>query len=82
MPTPSTSHQSQFKRSCARGKAAACRTKRVRGANAATTPDRVYDADELEFLTAIRKYQEATGVRFPTWTEALTLLKGLGYRKP
>lgn len=41
-----------------------------------------YDDDELEFLAAIRAYQERTGRKFPAWSEVLAVLKGLGYRKP
>jgi hypothetical protein len=41
----------------------------------------VHDDDEAEFLRAMAAYQERTGRKFPTWSEALAVLKGLGYRK-
>lgn len=36
---------------------------------------------EQEFREAIRTYQEASGRMFPTWSEVLEVLQGLGYRK-
>lgn len=47
-----------------------------------TTSDPDYEDDELEFIGAIRRYQERTGRKFPTWSEALRIAKGLGYAKP
>lgn len=44
--------------------------------------DRCYEEDEEEFLRAMAAYQARTGRRFPTWTEALSVLKGLGYARP
>jgi hypothetical protein len=38
-----------------------------------------YDADEFEFLKAMELYKRFRP--FPTWTEVLRVLKGLGYRK-
>ncbi len=38
-----------------------------------------YAADEIEFLRAIERFKR--GRPFPTWTEVLKVLKGLGYRK-
>jgi hypothetical protein len=43
--------------------------------------DRIYEADELEFMLAVRRYQEAALVKFPTLCELLAILKQLGYRK-
>ena len=44
--------------------------------------DRVYTDDEWEFIRAMQRYKERTGRRFPTWSEALKVLKEeLGYRK-
>jgi len=40
-----------------------------------------YDADELEFLKAIDSYKTRTGRKFPTWSEALAILRSLGYVK-
>jgi hypothetical protein len=37
--------------------------------------------DETEFLRAMAAYQKRFGRRFPTWLEALHVLRCLGYRK-
>lgn len=37
--------------------------------------------EELAFLKAIAAYQKRWNRRFPTWREALHVLKCLGYRK-
>lgn len=46
----------------------------------------VRQADEasrevLEFLQAVDKYKRKTNKSFPTWSEILTILKSLGYKK-
>lgn len=41
-----------------------------------------YTDEEREFLHAMDDYITRTGRRFPAWTEALGVLKSLGYRKP
>ena len=46
-----------------------------------TTCDREYRAAELEFLVAIQAYKHSSGRMFPTWSEVLEVLEGLGYRK-
>lgn len=38
-----------------------------------------YDPDELEFLKAMELFKRVHP--FPTWSEVLKVLKGLGYRK-
>ncbi|GAC1306775.1 MAG: hypothetical protein NVSMB14_12690 [Isosphaeraceae bacterium] len=37
--------------------------------------------DEQEFMEAMRKYREDSGRMFPTWSEVLEVLRGLGYEK-
>ncbi len=37
--------------------------------------------DEWEFAQAMRVYSDATHHRFPTYSECLHVLRGLGYRK-
>lgn len=37
--------------------------------------------DELEFIRAIADYKERYSKPFPTWSEILHILRGLGYRK-
>jgi hypothetical protein len=47
-----------------------------------TTCERDYTADEIEFMNAMETYKLQSGRMFPTWSEALEVLKHLGYRKP
>ncbi len=44
--------------------------------------DREYTSDECEFMNAMAAYQLRTSRRFPTWSEALFVMKSLGYVKP
>jgi hypothetical protein len=46
-----------------------------------TTCERDYSAAELEFMRAIQAYKQASGRMFPTWSEVLEVLQGLGYQK-
>lgn len=48
----------------------------------ATYPGSEYDADELEFLLAVRAWQKRTGRKFPTFVDVLHIARELGYRKP
>ena len=45
------------------------------------TCERDYDADELEFMNALSEYKRTSGRMFPTCSEILEVLKGLGYEK-
>lgn len=45
---------------------------------AATRPDEMPE-DVLEFITAIDEYKRRNGKPFPSWSEVLEILKGLGY---
>ena len=47
-----------------------------------TTCERDYSADELEFMGAMQRYKAGTGRMFPTLSETLEVLRGLGYEKP
>jgi hypothetical protein len=47
-----------------------------------TTCERDYSAAELEFMWAMHEYKGRTGRQFPTWSEVLEVLAGLGYSKP
>jgi hypothetical protein len=47
-----------------------------------TTCERDYSAAELEFIAAIQGYKHDSGRMFPTWSEVLEVLRGLGYEKP
>jgi hypothetical protein len=47
-----------------------------------TTCDRDYSEAELEFMQAMQKYKRNSGRMFPTWSQVLEVLRGLGYRKP
>lgn len=46
-----------------------------------TTCDPDYTPEQLEFMLAMQRYREENNRPFPTWSEALGVLKGLGYRK-
>ena len=46
-----------------------------------TTCERDYTAAELEFMQAIQAYKQSSGRMFPTWSEILEVLHGLGYKK-
>lgn len=37
--------------------------------------------EELEFIKAINEYKHRYNKPFPTWSEILHILKGMGYRK-
>ena len=47
-----------------------------------TTCERDYRPDEIEFLRAMQDYKARSGRMFPTWSEVLEVLQGLGYAKP
>ncbi len=46
-----------------------------------TTCDRDYSLAEIEFMQAMQDYKLKSGRMFPTWSEALEVLRDLGYRK-
>jgi hypothetical protein len=46
-----------------------------------TTCERDYSAAEMEFMQAIQTYKQSSGRMFPTWSEVLEVLHGLGYQK-
>lgn len=46
-----------------------------------TTCEREYTADEIEFMQALDAYKRASGRMFPTCSEILEVVAGLGYRK-
>lgn len=45
------------------------------------TADRDFSDDELQFLHGMEEFKQYTGKRFPTWTDALYVLKKLGWSK-
>ena len=45
------------------------------------TCERDYSSPELEFMQAMQEYKRTSGRMFPTWSEVLEVLKGLGYAK-
>ncbi len=51
-------------------------------AHACTSEDeKLYNADELEFLVAIDRYKRHRRRPYPDWAEVLGVLKKLGWRK-
>ncbi len=47
-----------------------------------TTCERNYSTEEIEFMTALEGYKRTSGRMFPTCSEILEVLRGLGYEKP
>jgi hypothetical protein len=47
-----------------------------------TTCEREYSVAEMEFMQAMQEYKKQSGRMFPTWSEVLEVLQGLGYEKP
>jgi DNA polymerase II large subunit len=46
-----------------------------------TTCERDYTGDELEFMGALDEYKRTSGRMFPTCSEVLEVIRGLGYEK-
>lgn len=46
-----------------------------------TTCERDYTDDEVEFMHALDRYKRTSGRMFPTCSEILEVLRGLGYEK-
>jgi hypothetical protein len=46
-----------------------------------TTCERDYSAEEIEFMAALDSYKRTSGRMFPTCSEVLEVLLGLGYEK-
>lgn len=55
------------------------RDRRACQERAKSEPD--YTSEEVAFSTAMDRYKRTTGRKFPTWSEALSVLKSLGYAK-
>lgn len=54
--------------------------KSLRGVNPATC-EREYSTDEVEFMQAMDRYKRDNDRPYPTWSEVLSVLLSLGYRK-
>jgi hypothetical protein len=46
-----------------------------------TTCERDYSSEEVEFMAAVDAYKHSSGRMFPTCSEVLEVLRGLGYQK-
>jgi hypothetical protein len=46
-----------------------------------TTCERDYSNDEVEFMQAFEAYKRKSGRMFPTCSEVLEVIRGLGYQK-
>jgi len=46
-----------------------------------TTCERDYSSEEIEFMSALDDYKRTSGRMFPTCSEILEVIKGLGYQK-
>jgi hypothetical protein len=51
------------------------------GSDPTTTQDPEYASDEVEFMMAMDRFKLTRRRKFPTWAEALGVLKSLGYTK-
>jgi hypothetical protein len=47
-----------------------------------TTCDKVYKADEIEFMNAMQEYKKSSGQMLPTWSEVQEVARAMGYEKP
>jgi RNA polymerase sigma factor (sigma-70 family) len=47
-----------------------------------TTLEKDYTEAEKEFMAAMKEYKNRSGRMFPTWSEVLEVLRGLGYERP
>jgi len=47
-----------------------------------TTCEREYSVEEVEFMNALDEYKRTSGRMFPTCSEILEVVRGLGYAKP
>lgn len=47
-----------------------------------TTCERDYSDEEIEFMRAMDEYKRKSGRMFPTWSEVLEVVRGLGYVRP
>ena len=45
------------------------------------TSDLQYSPAQLEFMLAMQEYKQDSGRQYPTWSEVLSVLQGLGYHK-
>src|SRR4051794_11138046 len=62
----------------------AARARQVSGRRRFVDPatcERDYSPDELEFMRAMHEYKQRSGRMFPSWSEVLEVLQGLGYEK-
>ena len=46
-----------------------------------TTCERDYTLQEVEFMKAMDEYKRKSGRMFPTWSEVLEVVRGLGYEQ-
>jgi hypothetical protein len=46
-----------------------------------TTCERDYTSDEIEFMRAMDEYKRKSGRQFPTWSEVLEVVRGMGYKR-
>ena len=56
-------------------------TRNRRGKIDPTTCERDYTEDEIEFMRALDSYKRMNGRMFPTCSEILEVIRGLGYVK-
>ncbi len=77
MPTPRKKPSSSSKKAAPKKAAASGKSSRPPGP---THPDSM-PADVIEFITAVDEYKRRNQRPFPSWSEILEVIKGLGYQK-
>ena len=79
---PMSAKKSAPKKSAARKKVLAQERAKAPATKApSATKPAVKDADVLEFIQAIDDYKRQAGRPFPSWSEVLEIVKGLGYER-
>jgi hypothetical protein len=79
-PAASISHSPTSTGTCAESSKLSTTSSRRRHIDP-TTCERDYSADEVEFMQALDYYKRTQGRMFPTCSEILEVLRGLGYSK-
>ena len=83
-PNPIPEHELRDRRASAQASRAA-RARHVSGRRRFIDPatcERDYSYAETEFMLAMEIYKRESRRMFPTWSEVLEVIRGLGYEKP
>lgn len=64
-----------------RANAARKHKNRAKGKGHPTTAEMDYSEEEIEFMFAVQAFKDRSGRHFPTLSEMLNVIRGLGYSK-